>query len=86
LRHVVHWQATLIAAALLVVAVPVGMAAGRSLYRAFAEDIGARADVSVPFTWLGAALLGLIVLANIAAAVPARRAARLTPARVLNDD
>jgi putative ABC transport system permease protein len=81
---VVHWQATLITALAVAVAIPTGVAAGALLYRPYAEDIGARPDVSVPLVWIAAASFGLLVVANVAAAVPARRARRATPAWMLS--
>jgi ABC-type lipoprotein release transport system permease subunit len=83
LTAVVHWQATIIAGTVLAIAIPTGSALGRSLYRAFVEHVGARTDVTVPLAWLGATLVALLTLANLVAAVPARRTSRNSPALTL---
>lgn len=80
---VVHWQATLTAAAVLVVALPIGTALGRSIARSFVDRLGAATDSVVPVAWLAGTILILLVLANLVAAVPARRSARDAPARAL---
>jgi hypothetical protein len=81
--RVIHLQATIIALVVLALAVPLGIAAGTSIYRPFVERIGARQDLVVPGGWVVAALTAWIVLANLVAAVPARRARRTAPAQVL---
>jgi ABC-type lipoprotein release transport system permease subunit len=83
LTRVVHWQATIITATVLAVAIPLGSALGRLLYRAFVEHVGTRTDVTVPVAWLGATLLALVGLANLIAAVPARSTSRNAPALTL---
>jgi predicted lysophospholipase L1 biosynthesis ABC-type transport system permease subunit len=79
LTGVVHWQATIITAVVLVIGIPLGTAAGNSIYRAFVDRTGARTDVVIPLGGILAAGLVLLMLANVAAAVPARRARRLPP-------
>jgi hypothetical protein len=83
LTGVVHWQATIITATVLGVALPTGGAIGRLLYRAFVEHVGARTDVIVPLAWLGITVLTLLTLANLVAAVPARTTSRNAPALTL---
>ena len=51
LAGVVHWQATAIAAVAVVLAVPLGVAAGAALYGPYARRIGARPDADHP-RWL----------------------------------
>ena len=51
LAGVVHWQATLIAALAVALAIPLGVAAGAALYGPYAERIGARPDAGMP--WCG---------------------------------
>jgi hypothetical protein len=72
LAAVVHWQATITTVVVIAVAIPVGTAGGLTIYRQFVDRVGARTDATVPFLWLGAALLALLALANLAAAAPAR--------------
>jgi predicted lysophospholipase L1 biosynthesis ABC-type transport system permease subunit len=83
LTGVVHWQATILTATVLAVALPTGSALGRLLYRAFVQHVGARTDVGVPIAWLGITLLALLILANVVAAVPARRTSRNAAALTL---
>jgi hypothetical protein len=84
LTGVVHWQASIITATVLAVAIPGGSALGRLLYRVFVENVGARTDTTVPLAWLGATLVALLALANVVAAVPARRTSRDAPAFTLS--
>ncbi|MET0726957.1 MAG: FtsX-like permease family protein [Acidimicrobiales bacterium] len=86
ITRVLHWQATVLAAAVAVVALPLGVAAGRLVYRAYIDRIGARTDVDVPYRMLTAVVMSLLVLVNLAAIVPARRARDELPARVLGDE
>lgn len=80
---VVHWQASAVVLALLVVAAPLGVALGNVAYRAFVERIGAADDVTMPFGLLALTFLSLLVAGNAVAAGPARRARHRLPARVL---
>ncbi len=84
LTGIVHVQATAIASLVVVVALPLGIAAGSVVYRRYADGIGARLDVEVPLGWVGPAVAALLVLANLVAAVPARRARRSSPLATLN--
>ena len=81
-----HWQATVVVAVVAGLAVPLGVAAGRLAYQAYIDRIGARTDISVPIAILAALVVGLLVLANVAAVVPARRVRHDLPARVLADE
>ena len=83
-RRVVHWQATLMTTLAVVLAIPIGVAAGAVLYRPYAENIGARSDVAVPIVWIAGTLFVLVASANVVAEVSARRLRRSRPARVLN--
>jgi ABC-type antimicrobial peptide transport system permease subunit len=76
-------QATTLAAIGILIGVPLGIVAGQLVWRSLAD--------AVPFVYerpwaLFAVLLApiaAIVISNLLAAVPARRAARLAPAEVL---
>ena len=83
---VFHWQASLAAAAIAAVGIPLGLVAGRAVYRVFIGRIGVEDDLSVPIAVLGLCLLALVALANIAAVTPARRACRRPPARFLTTE
>jgi hypothetical protein len=67
----------------LVVGVPLGVMAGRVLWRAFANRLGVLPDPASP--WLPAlvAIVGSLLLAAAAAVIPAHLATRDTPARDL---
>jgi ABC-type antimicrobial peptide transport system permease subunit len=70
----------------LVVGVPLGVAAGRIAWRAFADQLGVLTSPSTPVLWLVATVLGGVVIAVLAAAVPARLATGLEPAPALRGE
>jgi putative ABC transport system permease protein len=86
ITRAVHWQATSFIVAPLVIGTPVGLIVGRLVFRSFADSVGAVNGASLPFVLVGAIVAGLVVLANLAAAVPARRARRLAPALLLQSE
>jgi len=72
----VCWQATTVALMGIVVGIPLGVAVGQLVWRAFATNLGAVPVVTVP-VWLIAALgAGVLVVANLLAIAPALAAAR----------
>ena len=79
----VQWQATSFTLVPLALAVPLGLSAGRLVFGEFADRVGAVPSASFPLLVLGAVGATLVVLANAAAAVPARRARRPSPAPLL---
>jgi FtsX-like permease family len=82
LAGAVAWQSSAIAAVGLVVGVPVGIAAGRWLWLAFASELSAVPDPVVPAGSIALAAVAALVLANLVAALPGRAAAR-TPAAIV---
>jgi hypothetical protein len=78
-----HWQVMLLSVLVSVVAVPLGVAAGRIVHHAYIDRIGARTDISVPFLTLASVVGGLLVLGNAAAMIAGRRVRREPPARAL---
>jgi ABC-type antimicrobial peptide transport system permease subunit len=78
----VCWQATTIALAGIAVGVPVGIAAGRVLWRVFATNFGVVPVPVVP-ALLAALAAGVLAAANLLAAVPALLAARSHPGELL---
>jgi len=85
-RSTVAWQATVLTAIALVVAVPLGLVVGRGIWSRFADDLGIVDEPRV--AWLAIAILipAALVLANLIAAFPARSAARTRPALVLRSE
>jgi putative ABC transport system permease protein len=79
----VHWQATSFTFLPIVIGTPVGLILGAVVFRKFADSVGAVNGASVPFLLVSALVVGLVVLANFVAALPARRARRLAPAALL---
>jgi ABC-type antimicrobial peptide transport system permease subunit len=86
ITRAVHWQATSFIVLPLVVGTPVGVVVGQLVFRSFADSVGAVNDASRPFLLVAAIIVGLALLANLAAAVPARRARRLAPATLLQSE
>jgi ABC-type antimicrobial peptide transport system permease subunit len=85
-QAVVAWNATALAAAALLIGVPLGIVAGRWAWAVFADAAGvaAAATVDVPLVLL--VIPATVVLANVIAAWPGRAAARLRPAVVLHTE
>ncbi|HEV3293143.1 MAG TPA: FtsX-like permease family protein [Streptosporangiaceae bacterium] len=82
----VAWEASALAAAALVVGVPLGVIAGRVGWALFANATGiaSQATVNVPLVLL--AIPATLLLANVIAAWPGWAAARLRPAQVLRSE
>jgi len=83
LAAAVAWQASVVAVIGIVVGVPVGIIAGRWLWILFANAIDAVPSPSVSVVDVLGVALGTLVLANLAAVVPSRMAARTPTALVL---
>jgi len=82
----VRWHALTIVGIALLFGVPLGIAAGRTLYRLFARDLGV---VPVPATSVGLVLAvcaAAIVIGLLAAARPGRAVADQRPAVVLRTE
>jgi hypothetical protein len=86
LARLVHWQASVLTVLPLIPGIPLGLVAGAVVFRAFTDRIGALPDPAFPFVAMAAIALALIVVANVAAVVPARRARRMLPAELLRDE
>ena len=82
-RRVVTWQATTLVCAALLVAVPLGVAAGRWGWTLFAEQLGAVPEAVTPSVALLLLVPAAVVLANLVAVVPAWMAGRAPPALAL---
>lgn len=86
LRASIAWHASAITMTAVVVGTPLGIALGRAVWRWFAAGLHTSAPAETPWAWLALALLGTLVLANLVAAIPARRAARTQPALTLREE
>ena len=82
----VHWQATVLTALPLLFAVPIGLVVGGVVFRAFADRIGAWSDPVLPVVLVLVMMVAFVVIANVAAVIPARRARRLAPAELLTEE
>jgi len=83
LAGAVAWQSSAIAVIGLVIGVPAGVAAGRWLWLAFANQLSAVPDPVVPAASIGLAALAALIVANLVAALPGRTAARTRAALLL---
>ncbi len=76
IRSVVLWQAVALAVVSGLIAIPIGVAAGRLAWRRYAEGLGVVPEPVTP--WLGAVVLlgALVIVALLAATIPAIAAGR----------
>jgi hypothetical protein len=79
-------HATTLAVLALVIGLPLGLAAGRWVWELFVGPLGLDAPAIVPVARIGVVSVATLVLANLVAAVPARAAARTSPAIVLRTE
>ena len=86
LAATVAWQASIAAMIGVVVGVPLGIVLGRWLWILFARDIYAVPTPTVPLLQIALVALGALVLANLAAALPGRTAARTPTASILRSE
>jgi ABC-type antimicrobial peptide transport system permease subunit len=79
----VYWEATALAAAALLIGVPLGVLAGRWAWVLFASSAGVDPDASIPVTLVLLTIPVTVAMAGLIALWPARAAARVRPAVVL---
>jgi hypothetical protein len=79
----VCWQATTVALVGIAVGAPIGIAAGKVLWRVFATNFGVVPVPVVQPLLLAALVAGVLATANVLAAVPALLAARSHPGQLL---
>ena len=72
----VLWQATTVALVGVVIGVPLGIVAGRVIWNDFAANLGAVPVAAVPGLSIAALALGVLVVANALAVIPAVTSAR----------
>ncbi len=86
LSAVVAWQSTVSVAIGIVVGVPLGILIGRNTWDLFAHELFAIPEPTVPLLATAFVALGALVLANLVAAIPGRRAANTPTNLILNAD
>jgi putative ABC transport system permease protein len=86
ITRAVHWQASSFSLVPVALGVPLGMIAGRLVFRVFADSLGAVPSASLPYTLLAGVVVAIVLLANVVAVVPAHRARRLAPAPLLTTE
>lgn len=79
-------QATVLGAIGLLLGVPLGVIVGRAVWKLVTTGAGFASIVTVPAGALLGLVLATLVIVNLIAVVPARRAARLRPAVVLRSE
>ena len=82
----VAWQATITMGIALLIGLPVGVAVGRVLWTRFANSVGVVPHPTVPILTLALVALGVLVLANLIAALPGRAGSRTEAAVVLRSE
>jgi hypothetical protein len=85
-QAVVAWNATALAAAALLIGVPLGIVAGRWAWAVFADAAGVAASATIDVPLVLLVIPATVVLANVIAAWPGRTAARLRSAVVLRTE
>ena len=83
LSAVVAWQSTVSVAIGVVIGVPLGIVFGRAMWDLFAHELFAIPVPTVPLLATGFVALGALLLANVVAAIPGRRAARTPTSLIL---
>ncbi len=83
LASIVFWQATTVAVIAIVLGIPIGIAVGQAIWRAFAVSLVVVPALVVHAWPLAAVAAGVLVTANVLAAIPALGAARTRPGRML---
>jgi hypothetical protein len=82
----VIWQANALGLMGLVLGIPLGVGAGRWVWKAFAGQLGVAPDPLIPVAAVALVVLSTLILANGVAAVPAWMAGRLRAAPVLRTE
>ena len=85
-RSVVAWQTSVVLIVAALIGVPLGVAAGRWAWTAFASSLGVVPAAVVPAAALVLGFVGLLAAGNLLAAWPAAVAARILPAAALRAD
>ena len=79
----VAWQATTLAVVGIVLGIPLGVVIGRTVWNAFANNLGVVPDPVIPVLLTVVLAAGVLVAANVIAIAPALFATRSKPAELL---
>ena len=82
----VHWQATAFTIVPALLAVPLGIVVGRTIFASYADGIGAISGAAVPVLIVCVVLVGVVALANAVAILPAHKVRRTPPAVILQSE
>lgn len=82
----VAWQTTTLAVIGIIIGVPLGIAAGRAVWSAFADNLGVGTQPVVTIAEIALLSVGTLVVANMLAVVPAMIAARARPSSLLKSE
>ncbi|MEQ1873397.1 MAG: FtsX-like permease family protein [Ilumatobacteraceae bacterium] len=85
-RAIVAWQAMTLVVVTAVIALPIGVVAGRYAWRTYAEGLGVVAEPVTPWLSLAVLLAGLVVAHLLASLLPGRAAARMRPVESLRSE
>jgi len=86
LASIVFWQASTVAVIAIALGIPLGIAAGQASWRLFAVSLGV-VPAPVVHAWpIAVIAAGVLVTANVLAAIPAVSAARSRPGRALRTE
>jgi ABC-type lipoprotein release transport system permease subunit len=86
IAYCVSWQTTTIALIAIVIGVPLGIATGRIIWSAFADNLGVDTQPVVTAAKIFGVALGALIVANVLALIPAFVAARARPASLLRSE
>lgn len=78
-RAIIAWQAATLVVVTAVVALPVGVVAGRYAWNKYAEGLGVVPEAVTPWTRLAVLFAALLAAGLLAAVLPGRSAARMRP-------
>jgi ABC-type lipoprotein release transport system permease subunit len=85
-RATIACQASTVGAVAVLLGVPLGLVVGRLVWSAVAENIGVSTDAAWPVVGIVLLVPAALVVVNLVAALPARRAAATRPAVVLRSE
>lgn len=86
LAATVAWQATTLALVSLAIGIPLGIAAGRLVWRLVVDGFAGHLESTIPVLALLCVTALWLIVANMVAALPARAAARTNPATILREE